>query len=54
MKIRRETIVSRSYIFKPEIKKPIRKSRADRKVKLSDYDIEYIQLSLGPNIRLQV
>ena len=46
--------MSRSYTFKPEIKKTVRKSRADRKVVLSDFDIEFIEMSLGPSIRLQI
>jgi hypothetical protein len=46
--------MSRSYAYKPEIKKSIRKTRADRKVILSDFDIEFIELSLGPEISLKI
>jgi hypothetical protein len=46
--------MSRSYTFKPELKKVVRKARSNRKVVLSDYDIEFIAMSLGPNIHLQV
>ncbi|MDB5183016.1 MAG: hypothetical protein JWO47_800 [Candidatus Saccharibacteria bacterium] len=46
--------MSRSYTFKPELKKTVRKGRSGHKVVLSDYDIEFIEMSLGPNIRLQM
>lgn len=46
--------MSRTYTHKPEIKKQSRKIRSDRKVVLSDFDIEFIEMSLGPSIRLRV
>lgn len=46
--------MSRSYAYRPTIKKHSRvsSSRASRKVQLTDYEIEFIQLNLGPSIRL--
>ena len=46
--------MSRSYNFKPEIKKSHGRQQVDRKVILSDFEIEYLELSLGPNIHLKV
>lgn len=46
--------MSRSYNFKPELKKPHGRQRVDRKVTLQDYEIEFIEMSLGPNINLKL
>jgi hypothetical protein len=45
--------MSRTYTYKPEIKRQSRRLKSSQKVVLSDYEIEFIQLSLGPNVRLQ-
>jgi len=46
--------VSRSYTYKPELKKRQQRQRYDRKVVLADYEIEFIEMRLGPSIRLSV
>ncbi|CAN5437830.1 hypothetical protein BH10PAT3_BH10PAT3_6530 [soil metagenome] len=45
--------MSRSYAFKPELKKQSVRSKPDRRVVLADYEIEFIEEILGPTIRLQ-
>ncbi len=47
--------MSRTYAHKPDIK---RKNRSrgmqnDKRVVLTDYEIEFIEMRLGPTIRLQ-
>ncbi len=46
--------MSRSYAFKPDIKKRPAKERTERRVVLDDFEIEYLELSLGPDIRLSL
>lgn len=45
--------MSRSYSRKPENKKrQIRQQKDNRRVVLSDFELEFIELNLDPNIRL--
>lgn len=46
--------MSRSYQYKPEIKKRMPRQKIDRRVVLADYEIEFIELSLGPSVRLTI
>ena len=44
--------MSRSYSRKPDIKKRQLRQKDNRRVVLSDFELEFIELNLDPNIRL--
>jgi hypothetical protein len=49
--------MSRTYSYKRETKPRrtrIIKENRDKRVVLADYEIEFIEMSLGPSIRLRV
>ena len=45
--------MSRSYTYKPELKRRMTKPRIERRVRLADYEIEFIEEMLGPNVKLR-
>lgn len=46
--------MSRSYNFKPELKKRQQRAHTDKRVVLADYEIEFIEMSLGPSVKLKM
>jgi hypothetical protein len=46
--------MSRTYAHKPEIKRKYRtREHIDKRIILTDFEIEYIEMRLGPTIRLR-
>ncbi len=46
--------MSRTYAYKPDMKRRNRaRSMTDKNVVLADFEIEFIEMSLGPSIRLR-
>jgi hypothetical protein len=45
--------MSRSYSFKPELKKRSMPARSERKIILDDYEIEFIESKIGPSVSLR-
>ena len=47
--------MSRTYTKKPDSKQPkmMQKEQRDKRIVLADYEIEFIEMSLGPTIRLR-
>lgn len=46
--------MSRSYSYKPLLRKRPFKARGDRKVILADYEIEMIEMQIGSDTQLTV
>lgn len=47
--------MSRTYAYKPDFKKKTRqRDQLDKRVVLADYEIEFIEMSLGSQVRLNV
>ena len=44
--------MSRTYAYKPDIKPKNRVKSRDKNVVLADFEIKFIEMSLGPSIRL--
>jgi hypothetical protein len=46
--------MSRTYSNKPEMRKKPNRSHREKRVVLADYEIEFIEMNLGPSIRLRM